>query len=637
MTVSSSVRKAGPYVGTGTTGPFSFSFKVFEDSDLLVVKLNASTYIETTLTLTTDYTVSLNADQNANPGGTITLTSALATGYKLVISSQVPYLQETDLTNQGGFYPEVITDALDKLTIEVQQLVETQGRQLTFPLTDPSTLTGQLPSSAARANQYLAFDSNGNPVAQLNIPTYIYQGPYATDPTIRTDGNPLQVGDLYYNTGTTRMRVYTGSVWVDVGVPTPITITTQTFSGDASTTAFTLSTTPAFSAALDVYISGVSQRLTTDYTVSGTTLTFVSAPPSGTDNIYVKIYSAYAGGVPNDGSVTNAKLAFDGGPLGYRNRLINGAMVFDQRQNGGVVTNAANIAYVLDRWLYNASQASKFTIQQNAGGVTPPTGFTNYLGVTSTSSYSIGSTDTFTISQFIEGSNVSDLAFGTASASSITVSFWVRSSKTGSFGLIVRNSALNRNYGTLYTINAANTWEYKSVTIPGDTTGTWLTDNGIGLRLSFNIGAGSSTKVTANAWTAGTYSGVSGQTDIVNTNGATLYITGVQLEKGTTATSFDCRSIGTELALCQRYYTRFLIKQYMYSNAGDAWFNTYVFPQTMRASPTFVASGAWTVINVASSTHTSTTDSYTLSITPNTAGMCGMVAGNATVTLSAEL
>lgn len=135
MTISSQTRKAGPFVGSGSTGPFSFAFKVFQASDVLVVKVQTSTNIETTLALTTDYTVSLNPDQNSNPGGTITLVSALAVGYKMVISSQVPYLQETDLTNQGGFYPEVITDALDKLTIETQQLKEEVDRSAKLPIT----------------------------------------------------------------------------------------------------------------------------------------------------------------------------------------------------------------------------------------------------------------------------------------------------------------------------------------------------------------------------------------------------------------------------------------------------------------------------------------------------------------------
>lgn len=150
MTVSSQTRKAGPYSGTGSTGPFTFSFKVFQASDLLVVKANTTTNAETTLALTTDYTVSLNADQNANPGGTVTLVAPLAVGYKMVIGSQVPYLQETDLTNQGGFYPEVITDALDKLTIETQQLREQVDRSAKLPITYTSTDLDQFTADIIR-------------------------------------------------------------------------------------------------------------------------------------------------------------------------------------------------------------------------------------------------------------------------------------------------------------------------------------------------------------------------------------------------------------------------------------------------------------------------------------------------------
>ena len=168
MTISSQTRKAGPYSGTGSTGPFSFSFKVFEASDLLVVKVNNSTNVETTLVLTTDYTVSLNADQNANPGGTITLVSALAVGYNMVIGSQVPYLQETDLTNQGGFYPEVITDALDKLTIESQQLKEAVDRAAKLPITsqaDADKLSYDIERIAESADN---LDTVANNIASVN-------------------------------------------------------------------------------------------------------------------------------------------------------------------------------------------------------------------------------------------------------------------------------------------------------------------------------------------------------------------------------------------------------------------------------------------------------------------------------------
>jgi len=255
------------------------------------------------------------------------------------------------------------------------------------------------------------------------------------------------------------------------------------------------------------------------------------------------------------GSVENY-LSAQGLGFAFRNRIINGAMVIDQRNAGASVSaSSANaVTYTLDRWFYYATQASKFTIQQNAASVTPPVGFVNYLGVTSSSAYSVGSGDLFIISQRIEGLNISDLAWGTANAQTVTLSFRVYSSLTGTFGGSVKNSAGNRSYPFTYTISSANTWETKTVTIAGDTTGTWLTTNGIGIDLNFGLGVGSSTSAAAGAWAAGNYVSATGATSVVGTNGATFYITGVQLEKGSTATSFDYRPHGTELQLCQRYY-----------------------------------------------------------------------------------
>jgi hypothetical protein len=249
-------------------------------------------------------------------------------------------------------------------------------------------------------------------------------------------------------------------------------------------------------------------------------------------------------------NVTFAQAANLPNTFGFKNRIINGAMVIDQRNAGASVT-PANGAYTLDRFWYNATQTSRATIQQST---VAPTGFTNSLLVTSSSAYSITSGDVFGVVQRIEGFNTADLGFGTASASTVTVSFWVRSSLTGAFGGSLYNSAANRCYPFSYTINSANTWEQKTVTIAGDTTGTWLTDNGIGITVYFCLGTGSTYGGTANAWIGSTKLGVTGQTSLVGTNGATFYITGVQLEKGSTATSFDYRPYGTELQLCQRYY-----------------------------------------------------------------------------------
>ena len=296
-----------------------------------------------------------------------------------------------------------------------------------------------------------------------------------------------------------------------------------------------------------------------------------------------------------DGSVNSS------GFIGHRNRIINGAMVIDQR-NAGVSVTPTDQSYTLDRWSQFLSQSSKLTIQQNAGSVTPPAGFTNYLGVTSTSAYSITSSDYFNLYQYIEGFNVADLNWGTANAKTVTLSFWVRSSLTGTFGGSLMNSTPNRSYPFTYTISSANTWEQKSITVAGDTSGTWLTTNGIGLRVLFGLGMGSNLTGPAGAWAGAAYYGASGATSVVGTNGATFYITGVQLERGSTASSFEYRPYGTELALCQRYFCKtFPIETAPAQNLGytgamgaisintgsatSLWMHWH-FPVEMRATPT---------------------------------------------------
>jgi len=256
---------------------------------------------------------------------------------------------------------------------------------------------------------------------------------------------------------------------------------------------------------------------------------------------------------------TDGSVSISGGTLspqtGFKNRIINGSMTIDQRNAGASVSVGTAFTFGTDRWRCEPSVAAKLNMQQNAGAVTPPVGFTNYLGLTSTSAYSLSASDYFWLEQFIEGFNIADLGWGTANAQTVTLSFWIRSSLTGAFGASITNGATSRCYPFNYTISAANTWEYKTVTIPGDTTGTWVTDSGNGLRLNLSLGTGSTRLGSTSAWGASDFrGGLTGATSVVGTSGATFYITGVQLEKGSTATPFEFRSIGTELALCQRYY-----------------------------------------------------------------------------------
>lgn len=426
-------------------------------------------------------------------------------------------------------------------------------------------------------------------------------------------------------------------------VPTSTAFLTDQFSGNGTSTTFTMSVSPACSTSVLVSISGVLQD-PFSYSVSGTTLSFASAPPTGTGNIsvrylgipatgvvstayrtvteftattgqttftptsytvgYIAVYrngvrlgatdytatsgtsvvlavganagdlivteSFYVSSVLNaipsvagavnstylgNGSVTSAAIdqSTVGPMFGMRNKLINGAMVIDQRNSGAVSANTIN-GYFLDRWQVLQTTSGKLVAQQNAGSVAPPVGFTNYLGITSQSAYTVGASDLFRISQQIEGYNFADMGWGTSWAKPVTLSFWVYSSLTGTFGGAIGNNGGTRTYPFTYSVSVANTWTYITMTIPGDTTGTYASGNASCIYLQFLLGGGSSTTGgTVNTWGTSAVGGPTGCVSIVGTSGATFYLTGVQLEKGSTATPFDYRPHGTELALCQRY------------------------------------------------------------------------------------
>jgi hypothetical protein len=286
-------------------------------------------------------------------------------------------------------------------------------------------------------------------------------------------------------------------------------------------------------------------------------------------------------------------------PFVLKNRIINGDMRIDQRYAGTATPNTIN-NYVVDRWQVNQSTTGKLIAQQNAGSVTPPAGFSNYLGATSQSAYSVGASDYYLFQQPIEGFNVADLAWGTADAKTVTISFWARSSLTGTFGGVISNSDANRSYPFTYTITAANTWEKETITIPGDTSGTWFKTNGVGMFVRFGLGVGSTYNGTAGAWAGAVYLGATGATSVVGTNGATFYITGVQLEQNTSATPFERRLYGQELALCQRYFAKtFPQSVAVGQNSGDfnslyniaqvnnlSFASVWKLPVTMRANPT---------------------------------------------------
>lgn len=278
--------------------------------------------------------------------------------------------------------------------------------------------------------------------------------------------------------------------------------------------------------------------------------------------------------------------------LSFKNRLINGNMVVDQRNSGAAVTLTPSGIYIVDRWQGFEDSDGAMTAQQSS---VVPSGFTNsLLFTTTTADASLGATQFACVLQRIEGFNIADLGWGTVNAQPVTISFWTRSSLTGTFGGSIRNAASDRSYVFSYTISAANTWEYKTITVPGDTSGTWLTTNSTGMQVTFGLGVGSTYSGTSGSWSS-SFSLISatGATSVIGTLGATWQITGVQLEKGTVATSYDYLSYGTQLALCQRYYeiltneaNGFSLLSSELLGSGSSWCNWF-FKQTKRASPTF--------------------------------------------------
>jgi len=285
---------------------------------------------------------------------------------------------------------------------------------------------------------------------------------------------------------------------------------------------------------------------------------------------------------------------------GMKNRIINGGMQINQRGSTVTTLNDVTAFYPVDRYTGGSLSDGSITGEQSTDA---PTGFTNSIkyAVTSADS-SLSSTQYARLYYQIEGLNVSDLAWGSASAATVTLSFWTKSSVTGTFGGTIQNNARDRSYAFSYTINSANTWEQKSITITGDQSGTWLKDNGVGLRICFGLAAGSSyQQASTNTWQAtGVQFAPSTALNLLATNGATWYIAGLQLEKGSTATSFDYRPYGTELALCQRYFL-LIGKDDIYtplSTMGVVYNTTtvlipFVFPVKMRTSPsTFTISNA---------------------------------------------
>jgi len=477
MTVSTSVYKAGPYAGSGTTGPFTVTFRFLANSHLRVIK-TSTTGSETTLNLGVDYSVT----GAGGASGTVTLTSPLLTGERLTIVRNVPLTQETDYVANDSFPAESHEQALDKLTMITQQLAEEVDRAvkvLPSSTDDPDALIASIKTSeqnaaasaASAAASYDQFDDR-------------YLGAKTSNPTLDNDGNALQVGAEYWNSVSNDRRTWTGSAWVSSITVVP----------DNSVTT-------------------------------------------------VKI---------QDTQVTYNKLGSDVTPiLTGRNKIINGKMEIAQRGTT-FGTSSLDGSYTLDRWVIGNSSTASLTVTSTTD---VPASYEFRLSlqfVATTADTSIAAGDQAIIQQNIEGFNARDLVGRT-----FTLSFWVRSSVTGTYCVALRNSVFAFSYVLTYTINAVDTWEYKTVTVTSGLPapfGTWNSTNGVGLRVAWTLAAGSTFQTTAGAWQTGNFLGTSAQVNFLAAAANTFYLTGVQLEVGSVATPFEHRPYGVELALCQRYY-----------------------------------------------------------------------------------
>jgi hypothetical protein len=267
--------------------------------------------------------------------------------------------------------------------------------------------------------------------------------------------------------------------------------------------------------------------------------------------------------------------------------VINGSMQVDQRNSGSSVSAPHN-TYTLDRLNTYQSGGGAYSVQQQTSVTPAGFGFAAKINVDTIDS-SIAAGDYYMLTYNFEGHDTAQLEFGTSNAKTVTLSFYVRSSLTGTFSGAINNDASNRAYTFEYTIDSADTWERKTITVAGDQSGTWPgAVNTRSIKIRWALAMGSTYTNTAGSWAAGDYYGTSNQVNLMATLNNTFYITGIQFEVGEQATPFEHRSFGDELARCQRYHQRRSgrINTLLTSTSGANRHAQVYFTQSMRAAPT---------------------------------------------------
>jgi hypothetical protein len=408
---------------------------------------------------------------------------------------------------------------------------------------------------------------------------------------------------------------------------------TAASNGTGGTAANITVTTSATASAFKVPFADTTVSTTGNYgLLQDSTATFTYNPSTNT-----LVAGTFSGALSGTASVTSLTVNSNNisavNSLGFRNRIINGDMRIDQR-NAGASVPGPGLTYTVDRWAFLTNSGSGNAFQQVSDA---PAGFSSSLRFTVGTGAAPTSGQQNIVFQGIEGFNVADFGLGAAGAITFTASFWVKSSIAGTYSAWFQNSGSARSYIATFTINSANTWEFETLTIPGDTTGTWLKTNGTGLFFGISFGAGSTFQTTAGAWAAGDFKGTAGSVNLVATSGATLQITGVQLEAGTVASPFERRDYGRELIMCQRYFCTLTPAVSSYSD-GNIVISSLTLPATMRASPTVVTGTQDAQIKISSISYGNFSGSgINIEVTPTAGTGFVRTRGITNTTFSSEL
>ena len=504
-------------------------------------------------------------------------------------------------------------------------------------------ITGQVPITSVGTNYELLIADATNPNAAPNAVTVYDLFDDALTAGTYTGLN--LTGALTYGTAT-GTRLVSANATITTGTITTGVIPSLTAGTTISTAATITSGTITNLASTTGTIGNLSTTLAGDFTISQGTGTLGTT--GATLGTYGGSTSVPVLAINAKGQVTSTgTAAITSGLTGFRNRIINGDMQIDQRSSGSSITLNNVGVYTLDRWLGVEDTDGTITVQQDASA---PTGFNKSLKCTTTvADASLSASQYVVLVHKIEGNNVIDLSLGTASAQNLTLSFWVKSSLTGTFAGSFKNidsGAGTRSYPFTYSISSADTWEKKTITVLGDTSGTWNTDSNSGLQVLFGLGVGSTFIGTAGAWATANVFSTTGAVSVIGTLNATFFITGVQLEAGSTATDFERRPIGTELALCQRYYYQYATANQDFDQIASrlsttlAWI-TMNTPVSMRTNPSVVLGsapfGRFVGYDSAFSATTGTVSSISILATPSSNNAIQGLCTHAAISAAAGL